>query len=151
MKRWQSSFAMQRTQHFRLLVLLSVSFVCVALNFWLVKTGHYRLPLFVFVGAVALIALAFRKLPPPTRDPREIEDGLLRASASARRLGFLYIFGFAMAIVGLFTGEFKNFPIWGIVLLFLWGGFLIWAAFRGAKCFKTKGKLSKENRREEAK
>jgi uncharacterized membrane protein len=134
-----------------MLIVLSVSFVCVALNFWLVKTGHYRLPLFVFVGAVALITLAFRKLPPPTRDPREIKDGLLRVSMSARRLGFLYVFGFAMAIVGLLTGEFKTFPIWGIVLLFLWSGCLIWIAFRGAKWFKNKGTLSKQNPREETK
>jgi hypothetical protein len=46
-----------------MLVLLSVSFACVALNFWLITTRHYRLPLLVFVGAIVLVTLAFRKLP----------------------------------------------------------------------------------------
>lgn len=129
---------MKSMKHSRILILLFVSFACVGLNFWLVTTGHYRLPLLVFVAAVGLVVLAFRKLPPATNDPQEININLLKASASVRRLGFLYIFGFAMAIVGLFTGEFKELPLWGVALLFAWSGLLIWACFRGAKWYKEK-------------
>lgn len=129
---------MQLLRHSRILVLLSVSFTCVALNLWLITTRHYRLPLAVFVGAIVLIVVILPKLPPPTREPKDINKNLLRASASVRRLGFLYIFGFAMTLVGLLTGEFKEFPVWGIVLMFAWGGFLIWACFRGARWYREK-------------
>jgi hypothetical protein len=56
------------------------------------------------------------KLPPPIKDPKEINKNLLRAATSVRRLGFLYIFGFVIAALGLWSGEYKEFPTWGVVL-----------------------------------
>ncbi|HUO25804.1 MAG TPA: hypothetical protein VMU61_09060 [Candidatus Aquilonibacter sp.] len=148
---WRGIPATQLMKHSRILALLSVSFACVALNFWLITTRHYRLPIFVFVAAIILIAIVLPKLPPPTKAPKEIKNNLLKASASVRRLGFLYILGTAMAIVGLFSGEFKDLPIWGIVAMFAWGGFLIWAAFRGAKWYKDKATLLRQSDHEETK
>jgi hypothetical protein len=68
-----------------------------------------------------------------------------------RRLGFLYIFGFAMTIVGLFSGVFKEFPVWGVVLMFSWGGFLIWACFRGARWYKEKAIAARQGAPRETK
>jgi hypothetical protein len=138
-------------KHSRILFLLSVAFACVSLNVWLITTRHYRLPLFVFVATIILVAIILPKLPPPTKDPKEINNNLLRASTSVRRLGFLYIFGFAMAVLGLLSGEYKEFPVWGIVLMFAWGGFLIWASFRGAKWYKDKATSARQSAREEIK
>jgi len=136
---------MQLTKHSRILVLVSVSFACVALNYWLITTGHYRLPLLVFIGAIALIMLALRKLSPSTKDPKEIKNNLLKASSSARRPGVLHIIGFAVAIVSLLSGEFKDVPTWAVVLAFGWGGFLIWHLFRGAKWYKERADASTQD------
>jgi hypothetical protein len=142
---------MPLTKHSRILFLLSTAFACVALNFWLIATRHYRLPLFVFIATIILVAIILPKLPPPTKDPEEINNKLLRASTSARRLGFLYIFGLAMAVLGLLSGEYKEFPIWVVGLMFAWSGFLIWASFRGAKWYKDKAAGARPNIREETK
>jgi hypothetical protein len=131
---------MQLMKHSRILALVSVSLACVALNFWLVTTHHYRLPLFVFATAIVLLVIILAKMPPSSKEPQKINNDLLRASASVHRLGLLYIFGFALTIVGLFSGEFKELPVWGVVLMFVWGGFLIWACFRGAKWYKARPK-----------
>jgi hypothetical protein len=137
-------------KHSRILFLLTTAFACVALNSWLITTRHYRLPLFVFVATIIVVAIILPKLPSPT-DPKEINNNLLRASNSVRRLGFLYIFGFAMAFLGLLSGEYKEFPPWVIVLMFAWGGFLIWASFRGAKWYKDKATGAGPKAREETK
>ena len=129
---------MQQLKHSRIVVLLSVSFACVALNLWLIATAHYRLPVFVFGGAVLVIAFAFRKLPATATIPEKVNSDLMRASGSARRLGFMFIIAIAISILGLSSGRFRNFPTWGVVLMFAWGGFLIWSAFRGAKWYKDR-------------
>jgi hypothetical protein len=97
-------------KHSRILFLLSIAFACVALNFWLITTRHYRLPLFVFIATIILVAIILPKLPPPTKDPKEINKNLLRAATSVRRLGCLHIFGFVIAALGLWSGEYKEFP-----------------------------------------
>jgi hypothetical protein len=91
------------------------------------------------------------ELPPSTSDPKEISNSLLRASTSARRLGFIHIFGFVMVVLGLASGEYKEIPTWGVVLIFAWGGFLIWAAFRGARWYKDKATGARPSTREETK
>jgi hypothetical protein len=138
-------------KHSRILFLLSAAFACVALNFWLITTRHYRLPLFICVATIILVAVILPKLPAPTKDPREINNNLLRASKSARRLGFIYIFGLAMAVLGLLSGEYKEFPTWGLVFMFAWSGFLIWISFRGAKWYKDKATGASPNPSEEIK
>jgi len=138
-------------KHSRILVLIGWSFACVALAFWVITTRHYRLPLLVFIGSVVGLTLIFRKLPPPTWDPEEINNKLLKASTSVRRLGFLCIVGFAAAVFGLFSGEFKELPIWGVALMFAWGGFGIWACFRGAKWYKEKAGAARQGINEEVK
>jgi hypothetical protein len=49
-----------------------------------------------------------------------------------------------MAVLGLFTGEFKELPVWGVVLMFVWGGFLIFVCFRGAKWYKEKARAARQ-------
>jgi hypothetical protein len=120
----------------RVIALFSISFACAALNFWLVTTGHYRAPLFVFLGCVVITVLIFRILPPVLTHPQEIRSDQLRAAASLRRLGFLFILGFVFGLVSLFSGEFKGLPVWGRTLIFCWSGFLIWACFWTAKRYK---------------
>src|ERR1700693_6032197 len=142
---------MPLTKHSRILFPLSIAFACVALNFWLITTRHYRLPQFVFIATIILVAIILPKLPPPTKDPKEINKILLRAATSVRRLGFLYIFGFVLAALGLWAGEYEEFPTWGVVLMFAWSGFLIWASFRGAKWYKDKATGARPNTREETK
>ncbi len=139
---------MQLMKHSRILVLISVSFACVALNFRLVTTHHYRLSLFVFATAIIFLAIIISKMPPATKEPKEIDNDLLRASASVRRLGLLYILGFVVCMVSLFSGEFKELPIWGVILMFALGGFLIWACFRGAKWYKDKADVARQGSRE---
>jgi len=56
-----------------------------------------------------------------------------------------------MAILGLFSGDFKAVPIWGVVLMFAWGGFLIWCSFRGARWYEEKAGAAKQSPREEIK
>jgi RsiW-degrading membrane proteinase PrsW (M82 family) len=125
-------------KHSRIFFLFSVSFACVALNFWLIKAGHYRLPLAVFVGAVALIVLAFRKLPQPPVPPDEIQRNLLKTATGLRRLGFIGVVGFVVSILSFSRDEFKGLPDWGVVIAFLWGGFVVWCYFWGARWCKRK-------------
>lgn len=56
-----------------------------------------------------------------------------------------------MAVLGLLSGEYKKLPTWGVVLMFGWSGFLIWASFRGAKWYRDKATGAKPNTREETK
>jgi len=121
---------MRLLKYSRPMVLISMGFACVAINFWLITTGHYRLPLFVFLGCIFITPLILRKLPPITTDPKEIATYQLKASSSARRLAFMYSAGFAMALLSLISGGFKDTPVWATVFAFCWGGFLIWFFFR---------------------
>jgi hypothetical protein len=136
---------MQLMGHSRLLVLLFVSLACVALNFWLISTGHYRLPLFVFVGAIALITLTFRNLPPSAKNSEQINGNLLKASSAFRRLGFIGAFGIAVYTLTASRDDFKGFPTWGIVLLYLWGGLVVWCCFWAARWYKRTANASPVN------
>ena len=113
----------------RLIVLLTISLTCVALNFWLVTTGHYRLALFVFLGCIFLIAYVLRRVPPIPTDTTQIRANQMRAASSFRRLGFLFAGGLVLNGINLTAGGFKNLPAWANILLFCWGGFLTWACF----------------------
>jgi RsiW-degrading membrane proteinase PrsW (M82 family) len=135
----------------RIIVLFAGAIACAALNFWLIMTGHYRMPLFIFISYIVAVPLILRKLPVPTRDPEQINPRLLKASSSARRQGFLYIFCFAMAILAFFRREFKQVPTWGVVLMFLWGVFWIWIAFWRSKWYKDKASAAVQATREESK
>jgi hypothetical protein len=113
----------------RIIVLLSASIACVAINFWLITTGHYRAPLVVLLVCILGVATVLPKLPPFTNDPQQIRTNQLKASSSLRRMGYIYIGGFVLGLINLFSGEFKGLPTWGIVLIFCWGGLLIWGCF----------------------
>ncbi len=123
-------------KNLKMIVLFSLSFACVAINFWLVTTGHYRAPLFVFIAYMLTAVLMFRVLPTVRTNPQEIRSNQLRAAGSLRRLGFIYVLGFAFGLVSLFSGEFNDLPIWGRILGFCWSGFLIWACFWAARHYK---------------
>jgi len=120
----------------RLIVLFSVSFICVAVNYWLVTAGHYRLPLFVLLGCVLLIVFALRKLPPVTTDVGQIRSNQLRAASSLRRLGFIFAGGLVLNVLNFISGGFKDLPVWLSMLLFCWGGFLTWGCFWIARRYK---------------
>jgi hypothetical protein len=121
----------------RLIVLLSVSFTCVAVNFWLVTSGHYRLPLFVFLGCILLIAYLLPRLPPITTDTGQTRANQVRAASSLRLLGFLFAAGLVVNTINMITGGLKELPTWASVLLFCWGGLLTWACFWGARRYKS--------------
>jgi hypothetical protein len=124
------------TRYLRIIVLFSVSFACVAINFWLIRAGHYTAPLFVLLGCIFGTPFILRRLPPVTTTPQEIRGNQERAGSALRRMGFLYIGGFAMGVFLLVSGEFKDLPVWGRILLFCWSGFLIWVCFSRAKRLK---------------
>ena len=119
----------------KLIVLFSISFACVAINYRLVTTGHYRAPLFVFIACLIAVPLIFRRLPPVTSNPPEIRRNQSKAASAFRRIGFIYIFGFVFGLINLGSGGFKELPAWGIFLIFCWSGFLIWGCFWAAKRF----------------
>jgi hypothetical protein len=121
----------------RLIVLLSISFTCVAVNFWLVTTGHYRLPLFIFLGCIFLIAYLLRRLPPITTETAQTRTNQLKAASSFRRLGFLFAGGLVLNVINMISGGFKELPTWANVLLFCWGGFLTCACFWAARHYKN--------------
>jgi hypothetical protein len=78
----------------RLIVLFGGGFACVAINFWLITTGHYRWPLVVLVAYLVGVPLVIRKLPPVTKDPQQIRGHQFKASRAARRMGWIYVGGF---------------------------------------------------------
>ena len=129
----------------RIFVLICGSLACVALNFWLATTGHYRLPLFVFAAFVLAITLVFRKLPPLARSDEEVHRGLLKASSGFRRLGLFGAFGIIAYILTSSRDEFKGIPTWGIVLIYLWGGFVVWCYLWAARWYKRKADASSVN------
>jgi hypothetical protein len=123
-------------QYSRIIVLFGSAFGCVAINFWLITTGHYRWPLVVLVACLVGTPLVMRKLPPITIDPEQIRTRQLKAASAARRMGWIYIVGLILGTVNLFSGGRHEFPWWGIVLLLGWSGFLIWSSFWRARRFK---------------
>jgi hypothetical protein len=120
----------------RIIVLFLVCFACVAVNFWLITNGHYKAPLFVLLGCIFITPFILKRLPPVTTNPQEIRSHQLRAVRSFRRMGFLYALGFFFGLISLFSGEFKDLPAWGRILLFCWSGFLIWSCFALARRLK---------------
>jgi hypothetical protein len=120
----------------RLIILLVISFACVAINFMLVATGHYRAPLFVFLASIFVAVLIFRRLPPVTRNPQEIHSNQLRAASAFRRMGFVYVFGFVLLLSSWLSGEFKDWSTWGTLLLFCCSGCLISGCFWAAGRYK---------------
>jgi hypothetical protein len=94
--------------------------------------------LFVFVAFVLAIVLIFRKLPQANRSSDEIRRNLLKASSGVRRLGFIGAFGIAVYILTASRDDFKGFSTWGIVLLFLWAGFVVWCYFWAARWYRRK-------------
>lgn len=117
--------------------MLGGSLACVLLNIWLVSTGHYRLPLFVFLAFIIGITLVIRKLPPVTTNPQEIRRNQVRAASSLRRLGWIYAGGLMIGTLNLLTGGFKDAPLWAVFIGFGWSAFLIWGCFWAAKRYKT--------------
>ena len=117
----------------RYIVLFGGAFGCVAVNAWLIKTGHYRWPLVVLFAYVFGAPLIIRKLPPVTTDPQKIRTQQRKAARSARRLGWIYLVGLVLGTVDFFTGGAKGIPWWGVVLLIGWSGFLTWSTFTIAK------------------
>ena len=130
---------MSSNKHSRILVLICGSLACVSLNLWLVKAGHYRLPLFVFAAFVLAITLIFRKLPVPAN---EVHTGLVKASSGLRRLGFIGAFGIIVYILTSSRNDVRGISTWGVVLIYLWGGFVVWCYFWAARWYKRKADQS---------
>jgi hypothetical protein len=123
-------------QYSRIIVLVGSALGCVAVNSWLIMTGHYRWPGVVLVVCLVGTPLVIRKLPPVTTDPNQIRMHQLRAVSSARRLGWIYVAGLILGTLNLFFGGTHGLPWWGVVLAFGWSGFLIWSCFWMARRFK---------------
>jgi hypothetical protein len=129
---------MQPRNYSRIFVLICGSLAVVALNYWLVSTGHYRLPLFVFAAFVLTIALLLRKLPPAHTSADEAQRNLLRVSSGLRRLGIFGAVGLVVYILTSSRSDFSSIPAWGIVLMYIWGGFVVWCYLWGARWYKRK-------------
>lgn len=143
---------MQSAKYARILILLTGSAACVGLNFWLVTTGYYRLPLFVFIAFILVVPLLFRKLPPPTTSTDEMHRNLLKVSSSLRRLGLFGAVGIAVYILTSSRRDFQRMPTWGIILMYIWGGVVVWAYLRGARWYKQKAdQLSEGTNKDPAK
>jgi hypothetical protein len=120
----------------RLIVLFGGAFACVAINFWLIRTGQYRWPLVVFVVYLVGVSVVIRKLPPVTRDTEEIRGHQFKASRAARRMGWIYVAGLVLGTLNFLSGGANGIPWWGIVLAMGWSGFLIWSCFWIARRLK---------------
>jgi hypothetical protein len=132
-------------RHSRLIVFFGSILGCVAINSWLIMSGHYRLPLAVLVACLAGTPLIIRKLPPFTRDPQQIRGHQLKAASSARLSGWICVAGLLLGTLNLISGGAHEIPWWGIVLMFAWSGFLIWGCFCIAKCLKKKSAASQNH------
>jgi hypothetical protein len=121
----------------RYIVFLGSAFACVAINFWLITTGHYRWPLVVLVLCLVGTPLIVRKLPPITRDPEQIREYHVKAASSARRLGWIYVAGLVFGTLHLLSRGAKGIPWWAVVLILGWSGYLIWSCFWIANRFKN--------------
>jgi hypothetical protein len=104
----------------RLIVLFGGAFACVAINFWLIRTGQYRWPLVVFVVYLVGVSVVIRKLPPVTRDTEEIRGHQFKASRAARRMGWIYVAGLVLGTLNFLSGGANGIPWWGIVLAMGW-------------------------------
>jgi hypothetical protein len=120
----------------RLIVLFGGAVACVAINFWLVTTGHYRWPLVVFVAYLVAVSVVIRRLPPVTRDPEDIRGHQFKASRAVRRMGWIYVAGLVFGTLNFLSGGANGTPWWGIVLAFGWSVFLIWICFWIARRLK---------------
>jgi len=118
-------------------VLFGGSFACVAVNFWLIWTGHYRLPFFVLVACLVGVPLVVRKLPPVTTDPLEVRSNQVRAASSLRRLGWIYVAGLVLGTLNILNGGLKEAPWWAALIGIGWSAFLIWACFWAGKRYKN--------------
>ena len=113
----------------RLMVLFGGAFACVAINVWLIETGHYRWPLIVLVAYFGGVALVMRRLPPLSTDPQQIRGYQFKGSRAVRRMGWIYIAGLVLGTLNVLSGGAQGIPWWGIVLALGWSGFLIWSCF----------------------
>jgi hypothetical protein len=100
----------------RLIVLFGGSFACVAVNFWLIWTGHYRLPFFALLACLIGIPLVIRKLPPVTTDPQAIRSNQVQAASSLRRMGRIYVAGLVLGTLNLLGGGLKDAPWWAALI-----------------------------------
>ena len=124
-------------KHSRLIVLFGGSFACVAVDFWLIWTGHYRLPFFVMLACLIALPLVIGKLPPVTTDPQAIRSNQVRAASSLRRLGWIYVAGLVLGTLNLLGGGLKDAPWWAALIGIGWSAFLIWGCFWTAKRYKN--------------
>jgi hypothetical protein len=120
----------------RFIVLFGGAVACVAINFWLITTGHYRWPLVVLVAYLVGVPLVIRKLPPVTKDPQQMRGHQFKASRAARRMGWIYVAGLVLGTLNFLSGGANGIPWWGVVLAFGWSGFLIWSCFWIARRLK---------------
>jgi hypothetical protein len=133
---------MQLKQYSRVLVLICGSFAVVTLNCRLVSTGHYRLPLIVFAAFVLAVIVLFGKFPPPTTSSEETQRNLLRVSSALRQLGLFGAVGFLVYVLTSSRSDFQGMPTWEIVLLYVWGAFVVGCYLWGARWYRRKAHAS---------
>jgi hypothetical protein len=136
MATWQMAFLQRIKLYSRIIVLVGSAFGCFIIIFWLINTGHYRWPLIVLVAYLVGTPLILRKLAPITKDPNKIRKYQLRAFASVRRMGWIYVAGLVLGTLVLISEGTHGIPWWAVALIYVWSGFLIWSSFRTAKRLK---------------
>jgi hypothetical protein len=92
----------------------------------------------VFVAFVLAVVLIFQRSPPTNRSSEVMRKNLLKVSSGFRQLGFIGAFGIAVYILTASRDDSKGFSTWGIVFLFLWGGFVVWCYFWAARWYRRK-------------
>src|SRR5262249_13667531 len=124
------------TRYSRLIVLFGISFSCVAVNVWLLMTGHNRLPGLVFVVCLVSAPLILRKLPPVTTNRHELRNNQLKAVKSMQQLGWIYVAGLILGILTILSGGTKDVPLRPVLIGVSISALLIWHCFAVAKRVK---------------
>lgn len=130
--------AVLTSKNARLVLVFAIGFACAGINAALIISRHYRAPAFVFVAAFVLVWLVLKKVPQPSLNQSEMRGRRQKAYRSSRRLGFLFAASYAVALLELFTGQWKDIPALGVIAALLWGAFLIFWCFYSAARIKRK-------------
>lgn len=132
----------------RPILLIGGSLACIGINFWLIMTGHFRIPLFVFIGFIAAMALILPRLPRPTMSSRHAQSGLARAAASSRRLAILSTIGMTVTTLLLAMSGFRigEAPRWALLMALAVGWCWVWCYLRMAKLFRAQARSQQDSK-----